>query len=215
MTAAPTGLNATTELPTRSPAPTASNSGTTLTPSADNNTNSTTTLAPTPTGNSTTAAPTPSSSSNNGNSTTTTAPPSAAIGDETTEEFLTRTLTDDGALQTAGTPQNLALAALETNFGTVLSPNNGVNDRRFITQIYVLNTMYYALGGDEWVRNSDWVGPTAPCDGWEGVVCDDQSEVINIDLAANDLLGSLPSEIQGLSGLRTYSHCSVWLSVHG
>ena len=129
------------------------------------------------------------------------------VGFETVEQFLTRTLTDDGSLQTAGTPQNQALVSLITNFPT-LDPNLGANDQTQITQVYALNTIYFSTDGPNWSNRDGWTGAIDPCTvpTWQGIVCDsplDESvaEVTVLDLGDNDLLGVLPSEIRGLSSL--------------
>ena len=57
--------------------------------------------------------------------------------------------------------------------------------------------------------NTDWTGPNPVCGvsggnaAWSGVLCDDvDGNVTMLDLSNNDLLGTLPSEIAGLSNLR-------------
>ena len=168
-----------------------------------------------------TFAPTPE-----GDNSTTLSPSTGNVTDETVVQFLTRTLTIDASLETPGTAQNDALTALETNFPD-LDPVNGVDDQRTITQVYSLNTLYFSMSGDSWMMNTNWLGPMTPCDGWTGLICDDQLEIINLDLSANDLFGTLPSEIRGLSNLRMWKilqtfidriprfRLTLFLSTHG
>jgi hypothetical protein len=115
-------------------------------------------------------------------------------------QFLTRTLTTDGSLGTSGTPQNDALLSLQTNFPDLV-PTNGDDDRLQISQIYSLNTLYFSTNGTSWKNSNNWASATFPCDSpWFGVTCNGKT-VVSLNLTDNDLLGPLPSEIQGLSNL--------------
>lgn len=124
------------------------------------------------------------------------------ITNESVEEFLARTLTDDGSLQTTGTPQNDALLALDTQFPD-LSPSNGTTDQLQITQIYSLLTLFYSTNGNGWASRAGWESVTLPCNDapWFGVLCADNVTVTELNLTSNDLLGTIPSEIRGLSTL--------------
>lgn len=137
------------------------------------------------------AAPSPT------NGTATAAP--SGVG--SVEEFLASTLTDNGALAEPGTPQNAALEALLTSFPD-LDPANGPEEQRLIQETYALNTLYFALGGANWAASTDWTGPPPVCTPWLGVTCTAQA-VTELDLSENDLMGTLPSEIRGLSSLGT------------
>ena len=124
----------------------------------------------------------------------------------TIEEYLTETITDDGSLQKAGTPQNSALTQLlQTN--PDLDPTV-VADQREITQRYALNTFYYATEGPNWKVSTLWTTADPPCNGvsnWVGITCDtdtDENTVTGFVLRENLMRGTIPSEIRGLSGLR-------------
>jgi Leucine-rich repeat (LRR) protein len=119
---------------------------------------------------------------------------------ETTQQFLERTLSTNGTLTQVGTPQNQAFTALQASFPN-LTPMSG--NQVEIAQIYALNTMYFSLNGTAWRMRTGWAGATDPCVEpiWFGVRCDASGMVIELDLTANDLMGPLPSEIQGLSNL--------------
>jgi hypothetical protein len=130
---------------------------------------------------------------------------------ESVEEFLFETLSDDGSLTQEGTPQNQALTALlDVTEEGGLDPNDPT-DQREITQRYSLNTLYFATGGANWAGNDLWTTSALPCgeeggEGpWLGIQCDTttRSVVEFVSLPGNDLLGSIPSEIRGLSGLKT------------
>ena len=135
-----------------------------------------------------------------------TAPPTASpVAGETVEQFLTRTLTDDGLLQLPGTPQNLAYLELIDQFPN-LSPGTPDSDY-LISVIYSLNTLYFATDGGQWLDSSNWLGPSEPCTitaPWFGISCDASQTVAVIALPSNDLVGELPSEIRGVSTLQTF-----------
>jgi hypothetical protein len=132
---------------------------------------------------------------------------------------LARTLTDDGSLQEAGTPQYRALAQLsETN--PELDPNN-LDDQLEIIERYALLALYYATQGEAWAVNTNWGTADPPCstDGlatsnWVGLTCETVSGrqfVSGLYLRENKMQGQLPSEIRGLSQLRTcqLNYCTI------
>jgi hypothetical protein len=171
-----------TSAPTDRPTPTASTRPPTLAPTSPMEP---TTTPPTPT------PPTPT-------------PPTP--GDETVEEFLTRTLTDDGALQDPATPQNMALEDILGNYPT-LDPDNGATDQLLINQLYALGTLFYSTNGTNWVNRDAWVTDVPPCGVWSGVLCDGNSEVTVVDLRTNDLFGNMPSELRALTLLGKQPLC--------
>ena len=132
----------------------------------------------------------------------------------TVEQFLTQTLTDDGSLQTPGTPQFSALVQLETT-NPNLDPNL-LADQVQITQRYALNTLFYATEGPtNWIASDLWTTAAPLCDinnpaanstNWFGVTCEtllEMSLVTELTLRNNKIRGRLPSEIRGLRDLRT------------
>lgn len=166
--------------------------------------------APTP-GGSITLQPTPALTPPGLSPSPTTAPggtfaPTPAA--ETVEQFLTRTLTNDGSLLTPGTPQNDAYTYFTTNYPAIDRVDND-EVRYFVSTVYSLSTIYYSTGGENWRDRTGWVGSTPPCGvqgspSWTGVSC---TEVVldSLVLPENDLLGPLPSEIRGLSTLQEMS----------
>jgi hypothetical protein len=125
----------------------------------------------------------------------------------TLESFLFQTLTDDGTLTAQDTPQNLALLRLEET-NPDLDPNV-LADQVEITQKYALNVLYYTTEGESWVNSTDWTTASPTCD-WFGIECDatDRIRVVDVNLAENDLVGLIPSEIRGLGDLGMYKFVS-------
>jgi Leucine-rich repeat (LRR) protein len=58
----------------------------------------------------------------------------------------------------------------------------------------VLLLLYQQCGGIEWYRRTGWASDAHVCD-WIGVSCHDTRNVKSIDLSANNLVGTPPSEI--------------------
>ena len=57
-----------------------------------------------------------------------------------------------------------------------------------------LSAFYVATGGSNWVSNTNWMDETSSeCSDWYGITGD--AAVLAIELRANDLEGSLPTEI--------------------
>ena len=74
-----------------------------------------------------------------------------------------------------------------------------------IVQRYALATIYFATGGESWTSSTAWLTGADECN-WEGVVCSSPSgfDVVNLLLLpSNNLSGSLPSEVEALTELRT------------
>ena len=63
-----------------------------------------------------------------------------------------------------------------------------------------LVALYNATGGDDWEDNDNWL-TDALLDEWDGVTTDEDGRVIVLDLAGNDLTGSIPPELGDLSEL--------------
>ena len=64
----------------------------------------------------------------------------------------------------------------------------------------VLRILYKACGGMHWIRSDGWA-TDAPLSQWYGVQVDATGQVVALDLAYNNLLGSMPEELGRLEGL--------------
>jgi len=123
--------------------------------------------------------------------------------------FLEGTVDDTESLLADGTPQNLALRALETS-NPELDPEDP-DDQIQILQRYALNTLYFSTDGDQWIANTKWTTASPLCDedgksSWLGVVCGkDAPQVIErLSMAGNDMVGQLPAEIALLTSLSKF-----------
>jgi hypothetical protein len=62
-----------------------------------------------------------------------------------------------------------------------------------------LVVLYESTQGAGWVNSDGWLADDTPCD-WYGVACD-AGRVVSLQLADNNLSGSLPAELGGLTAL--------------
>ena len=66
----------------------------------------------------------------------------------------------------------------------------------------VLLALYAAANGDNWITNTNWNGAAGTECTWFGVSCDmAETTITGLDLSANNLVGTLPFSLTGLSGL--------------
>jgi len=93
------------------------------------------------------------------------------------------------------------------------SINNEKEDARndIIFQYWILATFYFAFGGDDWRLNYNWLSGLSPCkENWYGISCSRGSNPSNItihvvvamEMSANQLIGSFPTEIMKLTSLQ-------------
>ncbi|CAJ1940120.1 unnamed protein product [Cylindrotheca closterium] len=68
--------------------------------------------------------------------------------------------------------------------------------------VTVLSELFSSTGGTSWNRKTGW-GDTADYCNWYGVECDGGKRVVSIDLAENNLKGTVPSSIYELEHLRS------------
>ena len=66
----------------------------------------------------------------------------------------------------------------------------------------VLASLYSATNGHNWANNTNWLSDR-PLGAWHGVTTDAQGHVTRINLTNNNLSGSVPGELAGLSKLKS------------
>lgn len=108
---------------------------------------------------------------------------------------------------TTMTPQSLAITWLVERGGTdvITGPNRADVEWR-IVQRYVLAVLYYSTGGRGWtdqfnylnegLHECDWGGMN---NGYDAMECNDEKEVVSINLWQNNLIGTIPREIASLN----------------
>ncbi|MDM8529613.1 CARDB domain-containing protein [Anaerolineales bacterium HSG25] len=72
------------------------------------------------------------------------------------------------------------------------------------TECTALVALYNGTNGDNWTDNSGWLQTDTPCS-WFGIYCWN-GHVLDLKLKNNSLVGSMPSELEQLTNLR-----SLWL----
>jgi hypothetical protein len=101
-------------------------------------------------------------------------------------------------------------ATSETNYdGELTNFNDSYKERRIILERYVMFTLYYSTtsASKQWKTKDNWLdSKTNICAAWHGITCkeilgDDSISlqvVRNLNLASNQLLGTIPAELSKL-----------------
>jgi hypothetical protein len=93
-------------------------------------------------------------------------------------------------------PRNLALLWLAEDL-LEKTPWSSTIIRRF-----VLSVVFNSLGGLHWENNTRWLSSNHECE-WYGIVCDEDHDILlEINLSANNLYGTIPPEVAWLSNLQ-------------
>ena len=88
------------------------------------------------------------------------------------------------------------LASLFTSI-LLLSSNAAMSAES--TQRDILQALYNDTNGAAWTNNTDWLGAAGTECSWAGVECNTDGKVIGLSLKQNNLVGSIPNEVVGLS----------------
>mmetsp|Transcript_28997 Transcript_28997/g.47879 ORF Transcript_28997/g.47879 Transcript_28997/m.47879 type:complete len:1154 (+) Transcript_28997:149-3610(+) len=73
-----------------------------------------------------------------------------------------------------------------------------------LTERQSLELLYNNCGGKNWVHQENWMSTGEFCD-WFGIACDDARSVVSIVLGANNMGGTIPTEIFLLPNLKRLS----------
>ena len=112
----------------------------------------------------------------------------------------------------------LVYVRIIANGGTAGSFDICVNDPTAECHPYAdeLTELYDSAGGAQWTNSSGWASTisSSNCDvcQWYGVTCDNNGNIIEIDLSFNNLNGSLPSSLGSIATLRKFDVFSNNLS---
>jgi hypothetical protein len=127
-----------------------------------------------------------------------TSPPVPAPTDDPLFRFLLEVSPDGGeALLDTTSPQY-------ASFEWLLSENNsGISSEQRLLQRYVLATLYFSTGGDDWTTAPLWLTNTDECEWFsseeDDEICDANGNYVEIDLSGNNLQGTVPLELVLLS----------------
>jgi hypothetical protein len=115
-----------------------------------------------------------------------------------TFDELTKTL-----LKESETPQSYPCDASHFGLLAVAVAKVNANDQiDNIFQYWILAILYFALGGQDWRQDSNWLSGKSFCeDSWLGISCLDEGTVGTINLMSNNLMGTFPTEMALLSSL--------------
>ncbi|CAJ1947855.1 unnamed protein product [Cylindrotheca closterium] len=116
------------------------------------------------------------------------------------EELYLRTLrqiTAQSVLTNPSRPQGKAFAFL-LNYDPYFQGScstTGLKER------YILMTLFFSTKGEYWSRQVGWCGGTQHCT-WSGVSCSSSGTITGIELATNNLSGTIPEEFYALQHLQ-------------
>ena len=69
------------------------------------------------------------------------------------------------------------------------------------TERNVLKEFYLSAKGSEWTDSANWIDPYKGHCSWQGITCDSNGAVVELNLASNGLSGKLTTEIVSLPSL--------------
>jgi hypothetical protein len=143
----------------------------------------------------------------------TTTPTIITIVQPTTDEFqemrqriLLASPSSQTALSLASSPQYQALQWLSWEYHL-----NSTNSDTRVVQRWVMATIFYSLGGSQWTRSENWLGEVHECTWFSANpdnYCDQDGNVVGIDLTNNALIGTIPDEVSLLSNHLGTRHLS-------
>ena len=106
--------------------------------------------------------------------------------------FLAYGVVNDGGAPGQRSGDGAFLPAME---GVIDPGTEGATDRE------VLDKFYHATGGENWSFRTNWLS-NSPLSEWYGVGTDERGRVTSLELWGNQLSGTIPAELGGLSNLQ-------------
>lgn len=95
----------------------------------------------------------------------------------------------------------LILIVLLGAFVTIAQTRDVHARQRGFNQRKALIAIYKATGGKEWLHRDGWCS-SKPLSEWEGITCDNDGNVVSIQLKGNNLKGELPDVFHAFTSLR-------------
>lgn len=84
------------------------------------------------------------------------------------------------------------------NLATTTTGDESVKE---LESMYLLSVLFYATEGQTWFNSNLWASDGPYCSWW-GVLCNENLDVIELNLESNNLVGTLPTELGLLSTLQ-------------
>jgi hypothetical protein len=88
----------------------------------------------------------------------------------------------------------------------IRTPNNvGIYNDRIFLQRYALATLYYSTEGNNWIASDSWLTNATECEWYSSsqqpaLICDADRNILELNLANNNLRGTIPAELALLAG---------------
>ena len=127
---------------------------------------------------------------------------------ELARSYIVPKISSDEVLDDVTSPQSEALQWLVRDEGVTIAEDLPERDIENLENRYVLAVLYFALGGDRWFDDSGWLTSEDHCN-WTDIACEGGTIVSwntggnfrDEDVGSNNIEGTLPREIQALTGL--------------
>jgi hypothetical protein len=71
-----------------------------------------------------------------------------------------------------------------------------------VQERHILETLYQATGGSEWIHAERWGNPNVPYCMYEGIDCNEDNQIVNITLTGMNLKGTIPGKLGRLAHMR-------------
>lgn len=114
------------------------------------------------------------------------------VGDQIEKSIINEHPNLEGAIFSINTLQKQALNWLKDRFA-----DKEDFSKREVLQLFRLVSLYYSTGGKAWTNQKKrLIDSTDECD-WYGINCTADSEILELDLSNNNLVGVIPGEITG------------------